>query len=152
MSPRAWVILIVVGMVMFVAFNNIAGDDATETPQAAVRSEPTKPRAAEPTPTPSSYRVEYIVTRTVGGPIDIRWTNETEGHENVDEINLGDKTWTKTFQMEPGTFAYVTAQNGPRANANATVTCELKIDGQRIDYTEASGKFASVTCSDTVGH
>ncbi|HCG30761.1 MAG TPA: hypothetical protein DEU95_13855 [Chloroflexi bacterium] len=107
------------------------------------------------TPTKQSaktYTVQYILKTSTAQNVRVVYNNATEGMERRENMSLSAFHPTEwSYQMEPGTHAYISVDTSQKTPQSVSVSCELLVNGVRKDYTEAKGPLASVTCSGIVG-
>jgi hypothetical protein len=129
-----------------ISTNQPPTDEIVALAAAAYASGPAGP-APTATALPSGrVEVEYLVTTTGSGiNASLTWANATGGTEQHTSYVL---PWNKVQSMRPGDFVYISAQNNTQWQA--TITCEIKVNGQTIKRSTSSGGYAVVTCSGTV--
>ena len=99
-----------------------------------------------------TYTVQYILKTSTAQNVRVVYNNATEGMERRENMSLSAFHPTEwSYQMEPGTHAYISVDTSQKTPQSVSVSCELLVNGVRKDYTEAKGPLASVTCSGIVG-
>lgn len=110
---------------------------------------------------PSTVKVVYEVDGTATGA-DITVETGTGTSQQSVKVPLTSKSGTTglTFQMERGSFVYISAQNKGRmrAGANATssdfygsVTCRIKVNGKVISENTTTSKYGIASCDGKAG-
>lgn len=108
-------------------------------------SGPTSPTSRpRETARPSSYYVLYKITGT-GRAGDVTYENGEGGTEQAD-ISI---PWQKGETMEYGDFVYISAQSGD--DANRTITCEIRVNGDVFKTSTSTGRYVIASCSGSVG-
>lgn len=85
------------------------------------------------------YRVTYEITGTTSG-VSITLNNAQDGTEQGD-YKL---PFRKTYEMQPGSFVYISAQN---MYESGTVICKIYVDGEEVKTSTSSGAYVIATCS-----
>jgi hypothetical protein len=108
----------------------------TSTPTPRAKPESARPRA---TPTPT-----HTVTYKVDGSNDLANISysTTSGSEQWDDVAV---PWQKTFKEVTGGSPWVTAQN-PSAQGEGTITCEIHVDGVKVETATSSGPGSVARC------
>ena len=88
--------------------------------------------------TPTYRDVEYRVEGTTRGA-GLTYENDQGGTEQRD-VQV---PWKKSFTMQRGAFAYVSAQNSQR---EGTVICQIWVDGVQWRQSESSGAYVIADC------
>jgi hypothetical protein len=97
---------------------------------------------------PASKRAEPApdklldVTYSVESRIDFDTTYSTPNGTEQDE---GFKTWQKSFKVKPGSFLYVSAQNGDDS-PKAEITCKITVNGSELKSSTSQGAYKIATC------
>ncbi|MBW8010875.1 MAG: hypothetical protein FVQ83_06495 [Chloroflexi bacterium] len=92
---------------------------------------------------PSTHTVVYEIEGTANR-VSLTYENETGGTEQRDS----NVPFKKTYIMEGGDFAYISAQN---LGEFGTVTCKITVDGEDWKESTSSGAYVIATCSGMVG-
>lgn len=98
---------------------------------------------SESPPAPSSYQVTYEVTGTISGA-SVTYYNNQGGTEQGDYKI----PFKKTYTMERGDFAYISAQN---MDDSGSITCRILIDGEEWKKSTSQGAYVIASCDGTVG-
>jgi hypothetical protein len=93
---------------------------------------------------PSTYTVIYRVSGTAK-TVDLTYENDSGNTEQRSNVEL---PWQRTYEMEPGSFLYVSAQN---QGETGSVKCEIVVDGDVEERASSSGAYVIATCSGSVG-
>lgn len=126
-----------------------SGDDADAGPPGMSSS---SSRSVAATKVPTTYEVRYILKTSSAQNVRVVYNNATEGMERRESMPLsGYKAAEWKYQMERGTHAYISIDTPRQTPQSVSISCELLVNGERKDYTEAKGPSASVTCSAIVG-
>jgi hypothetical protein len=97
-----------------------------------------------PPPAPSTYQVTYEVTGSTYG-VSVTYENDQGGTEQGDyEI-----PFKKTYTMDRGDFAYISAQN---MDDSGSVTCKILIDGEDWRESTSQGAYVIASCDGLVGN
>lgn len=110
---------------------------------------PTSGSGAARTAVPAMLTVIYQV-RTISPPpggmkADITYENAQGGTEQANDVSL---TWSKQFDMKPGTTTYLSAQN---KEDSGTIACDIVVNGDVWRHSESQGEFAIASCSGVLG-
>jgi hypothetical protein len=90
----------------------------------------------------TTHTVEYIVKSTVS-EYDITYNN---AQGNTEQKDLRIRDWTLSMTVEPGFFAYISAQIG----GSGTISCQIKQDGKVIEEATSDGRYVIATCSASI--
>lgn len=99
-----------------------------------------------------TYRVVYLVRTSYAQVADVTYNNATEGMERRRDMKLsGVKAARWEYTMPKGTHAYITVSASSTISGKVSTSCELLVNDERVEFTEAKGPNSSVTCSTIVG-
>ncbi len=134
MSGRGIAWLIIAGLMIFLGVLLCRPGKVSDTPE----------HTALPTVS-SGYTVKYEVVGVSGSnKASVTYENAQDGTEQRD-IML---PWSKTYTMERGTFAYISAQNDHEYGG---VACRIYVDGVEWKHSESKGAYVIASCSGSVG-
>lgn len=89
-------------------------------------------------------RITYKVEGSDSAEIRLTYNNR-DGSTTQKNARLG---WSKSFDVEPGQFLYLSAQ---RTDLGAgKVICIIEVDGHEFRRTEKDGEFIMSSCSGRV--
>lgn len=149
-SSRRPIIVIVVGLIVLISIaSGVDSESDTNSPRASSSSpRPTVQARATSVPQPavsSDHSVEYKITMTDSNSMALTYQNAQGGTE---QMKAAGRVWTKTFRMEPGDFAYISAQN---QRDSGGVMCEIYVDGKLWKTSTSDGGYTIASCSGSVG-
>jgi hypothetical protein len=140
LAPPLLVLLFCLGLMFLGVIGRALNLPASDgrSPSSGDSSSP----ARRPT-APSTYKVTYIVT---GSAESISFTiNNAQGNTEQGEKFL---PYREEFDVEPGFFAYISAQNqGDRGS----VKCRILVNDREWQEAESVGAYKIASCSGTVG-
>jgi hypothetical protein len=88
---------------------------------------------SKPTSADGSVKVTYYMTSEV--PVEVSYTNETNGMDHL-KANV---EWDKTIDLPPGVTAFVTAQN---QDDHGRVMVRIDCNGEEVKRSESNGAYA----------
>lgn len=87
----------------------------------------------------SGYEITYRIEGTAKS-VSLTYQNEQGGTEQQNAL----VPWKKTYTMQPGDFAYVSAQNN---GESGTVICVIELNGKEVKRSTSSGAYTIASCS-----
>jgi hypothetical protein len=136
---RTLVLLVIVSLLLAgCGFYSPSNDKDFYNPPS---SNPNNPQyVSPPSSGPSStHTIKYVIVGSASSG-SITYTNAQGGTEQMD-VQL---PFSKTFEMQPGSFVYISVQN---QSDSGNVICAIDVDGIEVRTSTSTAAYGIATCS-----